>query len=78
MGHRPRQAANLHAQGALRARVTVVHSASLAMTKVYKPLLESIGLTYPPYLAMPVLWESDGIPLREAPTLLGLRANLSR
>ena len=31
------------------------------MTKLYKPLLESLGLTYPQYLVMLVLWESDGL-----------------
>jgi hypothetical protein len=29
-----------------------LYSASLAMTKLYKPLLDAIGLTYPQYLAM--------------------------
>ena len=37
-----------------------LHSASLAMTRLYKPLLEPLGLTYPQYLAMLVLWEQDG------------------
>ena len=37
-----------------------LYSASLAMTKLYMPLLESIGLTYPQYLVMLVLWEQDG------------------
>ena len=36
-----------------------LHSTSLMMTKVYKPLLQAIGLTYPQYLAMMVLWEED-------------------
>jgi DNA-binding MarR family transcriptional regulator len=40
-----------------------LYSASLAMTKVYKPLLEAIGLTYPQYLVMLVLWEQDGLPV---------------
>ncbi|BBI49383.1 hypothetical protein HORIV_18040 [Vreelandella olivaria] len=31
------------------------------MTKVYKPLLKKLGLTYPQYLAMLVLWQNDGI-----------------
>ena len=31
------------------------------MTKQYKPLLEPLGLTYPQYLVMLVLWEGDGI-----------------
>ena len=37
-----------------------LYSASLAMTKLYKPLLDAIGLTYPQYLVMLVLWEEDG------------------
>jgi len=28
-----------------------LHSTSLLMTKVYKPLLQALGLTYPQYLA---------------------------
>lgn len=42
-----------------------LYSASLAMTKVYQPLLESIGLTYPQYLVMLVLWEGDGLAVSE-------------
>jgi DNA-binding MarR family transcriptional regulator len=38
-----------------------LYSASLAMTKLYKPLLDPLGLTYPQYLVMLVLWEGDGI-----------------
>lgn len=38
-----------------------LYSASLAMGKYYKPLLEKLGLTYPQYLMMLVLWEQDGI-----------------
>jgi MarR family transcriptional regulator, organic hydroperoxide resistance regulator len=36
-----------------------LYSASLAMTKVYKPLLKTLKLTYPQYLVMLVLWERD-------------------
>ncbi len=36
-----------------------LYSASLTMTKVYKPLLQKFGLTYPQYLVMLVLWEHD-------------------
>jgi len=49
-----------------------LYSASLAMTKMYKPLLEPLGLTYPQYLAMLVLWEADGITVSE----LGQRLQL--
>jgi DNA-binding MarR family transcriptional regulator len=38
-----------------------LYSSSLAMTKLYKPLLEPLGLTYPQYLVLLVLWEGDGI-----------------
>jgi len=38
-----------------------LYSASLAMTKAYKPLLAPLGLTYPQYLVMLVLWEGDGV-----------------
>ncbi|UVE16213.1 MarR family transcriptional regulator [Pseudomonas sp. LS44] len=42
-----------------------LYSTSLAMTKVYKPLLQALNLTYPQYLAMLVLWERDGITVGE-------------
>ena len=42
-----------------------LHSTSLMMTKVYKPLLQALGLTYPQYLAMLVLWEQDGLTVGE-------------
>lgn len=38
-----------------------LHSASLAMTKVYKPHLDALGVTYPQYLVLLVLWENDGL-----------------
>jgi DNA-binding MarR family transcriptional regulator len=38
-----------------------LYSASLAMTKTYKPFLDKLGLTYPQYLVMLVLWEEDDI-----------------
>lgn len=36
-----------------------LYSASLTMTKAYKPLLKKFDLTYPQYLVMLVLWEQD-------------------
>lgn len=36
-----------------------VYSASHAFNRVYKPLLEALGLTYPQYLVMVALWEQD-------------------
>ncbi len=42
-----------------------LYSTSLAMTKLYKPMLEAMGLTYPQYLVMLVLWERDGLMVSE-------------
>ena len=42
-----------------------LYSASLAMTRVYKPLLNGLGVTYPQYLALLVLWEQDGLTVTE-------------
>ncbi len=42
-----------------------LYSSSLAMTKLYKPLLEPLGLTYPQYLTMLALWENDGLTVSE-------------
>ena len=42
-----------------------LHSTALAMHKVYRKLLGKLGLTYPQYLVMLVLWERDGLILSE-------------
>jgi DNA-binding MarR family transcriptional regulator len=36
------------------------YSTSHAFGRIYKPLLDELGLTYPQYLVMVVLWNSDG------------------
>lgn len=36
-----------------------VYSAGHAFNRVYKPLLEKLGLTYPQYLVLVTLWEED-------------------
>lgn len=38
-----------------------LYSASLTMTKIYKPLLQKMGLTYPQYLVLLTLWERDEV-----------------
>ncbi len=43
----------------------VTYSAAQAFTRVYKPLLDPLGLTYPQYLVLLVLWEGDNIPVKE-------------
>jgi DNA-binding MarR family transcriptional regulator len=42
-----------------------VYSAAHAFNRVYKPLLDELGLTYPQYLVMHVLWERDDVPVKD-------------
>ena len=42
-----------------------VYSTGHAFNRVYKPLLDRLGLTYPQYLVMLVLWERDDVPVKE-------------
>lgn len=37
-----------------------VYSAGMAIQRLYKPLLDRLGLTYPQYLVLNVLWSEDG------------------
>lgn len=36
-----------------------IYSTNLAYSRVYKPILDQLGLTYPQYLAIIALWEED-------------------
>lgn len=42
-----------------------LYSANLAMHKLYRQLLQEVGLTYPQYLVMLVLWERDDLSVSE-------------
>ncbi len=42
-----------------------LYSTTHAMNKLYRRLLEQLGLTYPQYLVMMVLWEKDGLTVSE-------------
>jgi DNA-binding MarR family transcriptional regulator len=37
-----------------------LYAASMAINRVYKPLLDRLGITYPQYLVLNALWEEDG------------------
>jgi DNA-binding MarR family transcriptional regulator len=41
------------------------YAAAHAFTRVYKPLLDPLGLTYPQYLVLLVLWEQENVTVRE-------------
>lgn len=49
-----------------------LYSASKAITQAYTPILDTLNLTYPQYLSMLVLWETDNVSVKE----LGERLNL--
>jgi DNA-binding MarR family transcriptional regulator len=36
-----------------------IYSAGLAIQRTYKPLLDALGITYPQFLLLNVLWEED-------------------
>jgi MarR family transcriptional regulator, organic hydroperoxide resistance regulator len=42
-----------------------IYSTAHAFNRVYKPLLDRLGLTYPQYLVMLTLWERDGVPVKD-------------
>lgn len=37
-----------------------IYSAGMAVQRAYKPLLDALGLTYPQYLVLNILWREDG------------------
>ncbi|MDJ0389901.1 MarR family transcriptional regulator [Roseomonas sp. E05] len=49
-----------------------VYAANHAFTAAYKPLLEPLGLTYPQYLVLLILWEQEGRTVKE----IGARLHL--
>jgi DNA-binding MarR family transcriptional regulator len=49
-----------------------LYSASHAMTRAYQPLLAPLGLTYPQYLVMLVLWQQDGLTVSQLGERLAL------
>ncbi|EJL92405.1 transcriptional regulator [Herbaspirillum sp. CF444] len=51
-----------------------LYSTSLKMTQLYKPLLAPLNLTYPQYLVMVVLWEEEGIGMKDLAERLHLDA----
>jgi len=52
-----------------------VYAASRLITKEYQPHLEKIGITYPQYLVLLVLWEEDRMPVNDIAKKLILKTN---
>ncbi|SDP68790.1 MarR family transcriptional regulator [Phyllobacterium sp. OV277] len=49
-----------------------IYSASIAIHRVYKPMLDELGVTYTQYLVLSALWEQDGLTI----TVIGDRLAL--
>lgn len=52
-----------------------IYAAARLITREYQPLLDELGLTYPQYLALLVLWERDGLSVNEIGQRLLLNTN---
>lgn len=52
-----------------------LYSASRLVTQTYKPFLDRLGITYPQYLVLMVLWEADNQPVNDIAHKLLLETN---
>jgi MarR family transcriptional regulator, organic hydroperoxide resistance regulator len=52
-----------------------LYVASRLIIREYQPLLEPLGITYPQYLVLLVLWEKDAVPVSEITEKLLLNTN---
>lgn len=52
-----------------------IYAASRLIIREYQPYLDKLGITYPQYLVLMVLWETDGIPVSEISRRLILNTN---
>ena len=49
-----------------------LYGASMAINRAYKPLLDALEITYPQYLVLSALWETDGLSIGAIAERLGL------
>ena len=52
-----------------------VYAASRLITREYQPFLDKLGITYPQYLVLMILWEKDGLPVNDIAKKLMLNTN---
>ena len=52
-----------------------VYSVSRLLTQAYRPYLEELGITYPQYLVLLVLWENDEVSINQITEKLLLNTN---
>jgi DNA-binding MarR family transcriptional regulator len=52
-----------------------IYSAGIAIQRAYKPLLDELGMTYPQYLVLNVLWREDAQPVGRIAEQLALESS---
>lgn len=52
-----------------------IYAASRLITRAYQPHLDDLGITYPQYLVLLVLWETDGLSVHDISVRLILNTN---
>ncbi|MDQ1141811.1 MarR family winged helix-turn-helix transcriptional regulator [Pedobacter agri] len=52
-----------------------LYAASRMVTKCYQPVLDDLGITYPQYIVLMVLWETDNISMSFLADKLRLQSN---
>lgn len=52
-----------------------LYTAARLITQAYTPMLSELGITYPQYLVLMVLWEKDAIPVNDIARRLLLETN---
>ncbi len=52
-----------------------LYNTSMAVTRLYKPMLDEMGITYPQYLVLSVLNETDGITIGAIAERLSLESS---
>jgi MarR family transcriptional regulator, organic hydroperoxide resistance regulator len=52
-----------------------IYSAGLAIQRTYKPLLDELGITYPQFLLLNVLWEEDHRTVGDIGERLGIESS---
>ncbi|WP_028970023.1 MarR family winged helix-turn-helix transcriptional regulator [Sphingomonas sp. URHD0057] len=53
-----------------------LYATTIAVNRLYKPMLDSFGLTYPQYLVLSTLWEQDGLPVSAVADRLSLDSSM--
>ena len=53
-----------------------LYATTIAVNRLYKPMLDKLGLTYPQYLVLSTLWEQDGMPVSGIADRLSLDSSM--